>query len=166
MAIVESLGISIARKNTVNETPEKPSRFLVFLTATILDLSNKLIARTAKKDYRYRRFVESFEAKIQLSTKDGYIHRFLVFDGEGGFTYCKGILEDADATVTFTSVKHLVRVPEELRRLQAGHQVQLFQDPRKTQRAAQAAVLDQLFQSQGQQPKEQEAEDPRVLGIE
>jgi len=66
-----------------------------------------MIIRNAKKDLGYKQFVSSLEATIQLSTKDGYINRFLVFDGKGGVSYNKGIIENPDATVMFTSVKHL-----------------------------------------------------------
>jgi hypothetical protein len=92
------------KKRKVNK---KPSRILRFITSKFLDFSNKTIIRKAKKDDFFHQFVKSFKAKIQMSTKDGYINRFLVFDGKGGMIYSKGIIEDPDAEVIFTSVKHL-----------------------------------------------------------
>jgi hypothetical protein len=104
---IELIGISIAKKNLLNKEPEKPSKLLIFLSGTFLDLSNKLMIRKSKKDSLYKSFVSSFKAKIQMSTKDGCINRFLVFDGKGGMNYSKGIIENPDATVMFTSVKKL-----------------------------------------------------------
>ena len=86
---------------------KKPSRILRFITGKFLDISNKLIIKKAKKDDFFHLFVKSFKATIQMSTKDGYINRFLIFDGNGGVIYSKGIIEDPDAEVIFTSVKHL-----------------------------------------------------------
>jgi len=107
MTLVLLIGISIARKNTINFPPEQPSKSLILLTNIILDVSNKLIIRLAKKDYRFRQFVKKFEAKIQFSTRDGSINKFIVFDGKGGIVYAKGTLETPDATVLFQDVRSL-----------------------------------------------------------
>lgn len=107
MALVEILGISIARRDSLNRIPSKSPKFLNYLAGKILDISNGLIIKNAKKDMTYRRFVESFKATIQISTKDGIIHRFLVFDGKGGFIYGKGKIGNPDATVMYTSARDL-----------------------------------------------------------
>jgi len=105
--LIEYMAIQIARKDFYKIPSETPSRLLLFLTNIFMDLSNKLIIRKSKKDYRFRQFVKNFEAKIQFSTKDDYIYKFLVFDGKGGITYAKGKLDNPDATLMYRSVRDL-----------------------------------------------------------
>ena len=98
------------RRVKTKKAKKKAGWFKTFLTKKILDFSNKLIIKRAKKDLGYRQFVENFRATLQFSTQDGRIHRYIVFDGKGGIIYRKGEALNPDAMILYHSVKDMFKV--------------------------------------------------------
>ncbi|MHA1791755.1 MAG: hypothetical protein ACTSVI_03860 [Promethearchaeota archaeon] len=91
LVIFEYFAIRVYKTDFYTQLPqEKAPRWLVYFTAKILDYSHKDIIKVAKKDYRLRKFIQSFNAVIQISTKDGQIERFLEFNGKEQVVYVKG----------------------------------------------------------------------------
>ena len=108
LIIYGTIGIKIAQSNFAADAPNQPpSRILFFLAKLLLDFSNRMIVRTAKRDYRYQQILSGFNATIQISTADDLIHRFLVFDDKLGVTYANGKLENPDATILYHSVREM-----------------------------------------------------------
>lgn len=113
LGLHEGLAIAFARTDFYKDAPSQPpSRFLIFMTGLMFDISNRMIIHGAKKDYRLRQLVKSFKATIQNSTKDGLIERYLIFDGKGGIVYGKGkvAIDEKDPTycaIIFRSVRDL-----------------------------------------------------------
>jgi len=86
------------------------SWFKILLTKKLLDFSNKLIIKRAKKDLGYRQFVDNFQAILQFSTQDDRIHRYIIFKGNGEICYEKGKAPDPDATILYHSVNDMYKV--------------------------------------------------------
>ncbi|MHA1370766.1 MAG: hypothetical protein ACTSRA_13780, partial [Promethearchaeota archaeon] len=108
MVVFELTAILILLKNFLEPKTGHTPKALVKVTSFILDYSNKLLIKKATKDLRFRRFVANFKATIQISTRDDFIHRFIIFDGKGGIRYCRGISDNPDATIIYRSVRDLL----------------------------------------------------------
>ncbi len=107
MIIFQILAIQIARTNFFsgkNAYKEKTPKIKSFLTARLLDLTNKQIISTAKRDYRFLTFLNNFNAKIQFTVANSSINRFLVFNGTGSIVYAKGRIQNPDGELIFRSI--------------------------------------------------------------
>ncbi len=107
MTSFQIIAIQIARTNFFNNVKtsrDKGSKIKTFLAAKLLDLTNKTIINTAKKDYRFFSFLKNYKAKIQFTIRGDSINRFLVFDGNGGIIYARGRIPHPDAELIFRSV--------------------------------------------------------------
>ena len=107
LQIIDFTTDHLIRKDLTKNEPDNPSRRLIFVTSKFLDFSNKQIVRLSKKDNLFAYLIEEFDAGIQISTQDGKINRYLIFDGKGGCIYRKGKLDNPDASAIYTSVKDL-----------------------------------------------------------
>ena len=101
------LAIQIARTNFFlgkKASREKSQIIKSFLTSRLLDLTNKQIISTAKRDYRFLTFLNNFKAKIQFTVLNSSINRFLVFNGTSSIVYAKGRIQNPDGELIFRSI--------------------------------------------------------------
>ena len=107
LRIIDFTTNHLIRKDLTKNELDKPSKRLIFVTSKFLDFSNKQLVKLSKKDKLFRYLINGFDVSIQISTQDGKINRYLIFDGNGGCIYRKGKLVNPDASAIYTSVKDL-----------------------------------------------------------